>query len=337
MTIEVELTDGRGSSERLKIDKLGSAETKNKPYPLEYEDVTSTSQTIFGFNERHDAEEDDPTWQLRQRTTDGIITKSNYAGNGEFKLRWDQRTEAFLEVLFSNKFSTLFDGSNDHILIGDVPELNFDGNNPFSVSAWLKTGSTNQQAFFSKQGSSNNAGYRFTIQSNEARFHLSGGSASNRIEVQSPNLSLSDDNWHHVVMMYDGSQSGLNGVSMVIDGVDQTSALDIATDGLSLPTSTTVGAQVSGRNGTLNIFNGLIDEVSLYSIELTVVQAQEIYGGTKPNNVKALSFKDDAIYWNRLGDSDSGGNVFPTYIDEIQGLNGTAINMNLSSINVETP
>lgn len=344
MSIDFKLKNGNGIKRYAAVDSLHRIETVEIEYPLENIDIVDTSQTIRGRTLVHDAADDEPVWQLYRTTTDGVISSSEFAGNGKFNLRWSARLTAFAAPLFNNQFSMLF-GSADHVLIGDESEVDFSELDPFSLSVWFKTSSTAQQAIISKQGASNNSGYRLCVQSNEIRWHLSGGSASNRMEIQTQTGStgnLSDGTWHHVVIIKAGGSSAASAVTIIVDGVDQVGNLDTPTDGLVSTSSTLTGFQIAGRNLTTNPMIGLIDEPSAWSAAVTVADAQRWYNNGKPTNLLVDPENDTnatLIGWWSMGDF-GGVTGFPTIANRAgtgNNLDGTAVNMDVSAINVDVP
>ncbi|MDD4877825.1 MAG: LamG domain-containing protein [Candidatus Nanoarchaeia archaeon] len=143
-----------------------------------------------------------------------------------------------------------FDGSNDYITIADSQSLNFTGN--FSISAWFKTNKSGTMGIFG-EGYSTNV---LTI--------ISGGRVilylnTNDCYVYSTSLiSYSDNNWHHVVAMYDTSNNG----TMYVDTKPR-SDTKVNNNCTNLH-STSTASSIGGFNGG-NFFNGSIDEVMVFN------------------------------------------------------------------------
>lgn len=236
-----------------------------------------------------------------------------------------------------NRYSYNFNGSNQYIDIGVLPIYEFDGlNDPFSCGGWFKTSSGTQQVIMGKQGGLNNAGWRITQNSGSLRFHISGGSGSNRIEVRMETGTMNDAAWHHVTWMYDGSGVAA-GVSCVVDGVDRTGVLVVSSDNIVSTIDSGVSMQLAGRNGTNNTWNGNLDWLGIWNSELSVAQAQAVYNSGVPTNLNALPTSSTLIGFWPMGDT-TDINDFPNVNDlSTQGNDGTATNMLISAINVDIP
>ena len=257
----------------------------------------------------------------------GSVTDFRWAGDRLFDQVWDDRDTLFPEAPFSNNRSILSDGVDDHIVIGNVTELNFDLADPFSISAWFRstfTGSA-EKIIFSKQGSGNDFGYRMAIQSNQVRFHLSAGAGGNRLEIRSSTvITPNDDAWHHVVCTYDGSGND-TGVNIFYDNV-QLSTTSNGSSSISGTTQTTVQAQYSGRNGTTNEWQGFLDELSVFNKALSIGEASELYNSGTPGNIATSSIDADNVGWWR-----HDGDVFPTIIDQGSNTSNDATMTNMTS------
>ena len=86
----------------------------------------------------------------------------------------------------------------------------------------------------------------------------------------------------------------------------------------------------SGLGGFSHVFNGEIDEVSIYSRGLTQSEVTSIYNGGVPNDVSSIS---NIEAWWRMGD----GDTFPTLTDNIGSNNGTMTNMTSGNIVTDVP
>ena len=87
-----------------------------------------------------------------------------------------------------------------------------------------------------------------------------------------------------------------------------------------------IGASTSG--GVYS--NGAIDEVAIFSTELSASDVTSIYNSGVPNDLSSLS----PISWWRMGD----GDTFPTLTDNGSGgNNGTMTNMTSGNIITDVP
>jgi hypothetical protein len=160
------------------------------------------------------------------------------------------------------------DGVNDYVDLGNV--LNFDGSTPFSVSSWVYTSSGVPQTYFSKIGDGWK-GYELSVNLGwGVRFYLSGSIGLIDLTI---NGQLENE-WQHIVFTYDGSKNA-NGVNGYINGVLRSK--NINTNTLTGIVSTTTNAQISGRGGSSQIFNGSIDEVGVWNRAITSAEITELY------------------------------------------------------------
>jgi hypothetical protein len=162
----------------------------------------------------------------------------------------------------------IFDGVNDYINLGN--NFNFDNTLPFTVSAWVYTSSTTIQTYFSKL--LNFYGYELTINFGTGiRFYIkgsNGGSIDLSINGQSENV------WQNIVFTYDGSRTAL-GVNGYVNGVLRTK--NITSNNLSSSSVIAQSAQISGRAGVSQPFNGIIDEIGIWNKVLTEEEVTELY------------------------------------------------------------
>jgi len=119
--------------------------------------------------------------------------------------------------------STSFDGTDDFISIADADNLSFgDGttDSAFTISAWVKTGDTNNFAIFSKGIYPSTGEIRFVASGNGITLYLYSGSS---YQYGSHNSAMSNtlNKWTHVIATYDGSggTSAHNGIKLYVNGV----------------------------------------------------------------------------------------------------------------------
>jgi hypothetical protein len=158
-----------------------------------------------------------------------------------------------------------FNGASNYVDFGNSTG-NFERTQAFSVELWFKTANTGQQIFLSKMKSTENyEGWEIYFDgtsTNRIVFDLKSNIAStNMIRVYCSPSVVADNNWHHLVVTYDGS-SNATGVKFYFDGSLKTNGIIYNTLTASILTSTAF--QLSGRgNGALGIA-GLLDEVIIY-------------------------------------------------------------------------
>jgi len=150
-----------------------------------------------------------------------------------------------------------FDGDGDHVNVVNSTSLLMSQLQKMTVSVWYKT---------------TQAGYMQLIGRGYTVWELQFHSASrpnlyiNIIEHSGIDGSLPrDGNWHHVVALFDDDA---NTITYYIDGVFSTTLTGITQ---SIPVSSN-GLDIGRRfgAGSVEYFNGLIDDVGVFNVALTV-------------------------------------------------------------------
>jgi hypothetical protein len=167
-----------------------------------------------------------------------------------------------------------FDGSNDFVGVGDIGVI--DGVANATLSGWIKRGATNAHITFGKHDTSSG---RFAINFyNDGNVYFNVGDGSGTPYAY---FVSNDTDWHHVVMAYDGSQSGnANRLKVYFDGVQQT-----LTFSGTIP-ATTYASSIDefriGRNASNGFYsNGFIDEVRLYTRTLSTSEIVALYNASR--------------------------------------------------------
>lgn len=193
----------------------------------------------------------DPTADYRVMTADGsgnLETEYDFDGTRYITFGYAPQVEVVRSVYF--------DGSADYIDVEDNLDLDPTG---FTISAWVKRDAADSgtKSILSKRDLSFTQGYDLRIL-NDNRIEMYWKNGTNQITTS--NASIPDDEWHHVAVIYDGSNA-----SLYIDGV-----LDIS-QGKTAPTNTTDSFLVAaaGKGTTTQHFRGNIDEVRVWDTTLT--------------------------------------------------------------------
>ena len=223
---------------------------------------------------------------------------------------------------FSNVYSLNFDGVDDYVDCGDSNVFSFgDGvtDTAFSASMWINpTVIQNSSAFYGK-ATTNNQEY-------EIRFGSGGSGSGMRFRVYSAsnggylmsrtNLIFNTGQWYHIVCTYDGSQD-TSGLNVYVDSIiPSTTKVDNAYTGMENTASSLTIGQIDST-----FFEGNMDEISLFNIELTAAQVLAIYNSGTPTN---LTSHAGLIGWWRMGDS----GAYPIINDSSTNTNnGTMTNM----------
>jgi hypothetical protein len=244
---------------------------------------------------------------------------------------------------FTNIYSLNFDGIDDIVLCqsdlaGNLNQI--DG--AITVSAWVKTTETTvyKWAVTRDRGGGGNRDWNLL----KDNFYGGGGrmywllwnTNSDLLQVRltsandpqgDPMIVMNDGNWHHIVAVYDGSDTAY----LYTDGVLQ-GTTTLAGFG-SFPLRTTARTCIGGyNNGSLPTalvasWVGDIDEVAIWDSALNSTQISSIYNSGVPNNISSLS----SLSWYRFEEG-SG----TTAIDSGTGGNNGTINGATYSTDVPT-
>jgi hypothetical protein len=162
-----------------------------------------------------------------------------------------------------------FDGVNDYINMGNV--LDFDGSTPFSFSFWVNPTTVGNRNIINKLTEVNN-GYIIYFLNDRLEFGLSNNTPSNLMGVRT-NATYTTG-MQHFTVSYDGSKSP-SGISIVHNGINQT--LTTIVDTLTGSISTTADFSLGRNLSSVGWFNGIIDELAVFSKELTLSESVELY------------------------------------------------------------
>jgi len=215
---------------------------------------------------------------------------------------------------FASTNSFTFDGIDDIVTMGNVLNMANDGTDAFTISCWFKTTDYNTQILVGKQtNASPYNGYNFTVSASQIGFFLGTLTSSALIQGTTPVIpSVTDGNWHHLALTYDGSQD-ISGFTIYYDNYTPA----ITTNKNNTPTSVsnnadfTIGARGTAGSNAGNV-NGNIDEVAYFNSELSASDISTIYGTGAPSDISSIS---GLVSWWRFEgtgttatDSGSGGN-----------------------------
>ncbi len=177
-----------------------------------------------------------------------------------------------------------FDGTNDTASIPDNDAIDFNFNQDFTVSFWLKDGggNANNDSILTKGGST----YPYRFRYNEVdslKFVRYDGSV-----VAGPNgtKTINDGNWHHIAGVKRGST-----LYLYIDGVQHLTATDTTT-----ATTTNANAITLGSESGAQFYAGTLDELRIFASGLTADQIKLEYNRGASQVLGALSDKTGTGY-----------------------------------------
>ncbi len=155
-----------------------------------------------------------------------------------------------------------FTGANrDSFITSSFSAIAGDPSTPFTLSAWVKTTSTeNDGLVYLGDGATGDRYYVLRMQANLAR-----ANARNTSEIQGAGTTaINDGAWHHVVAVYGGTTDRKIYVDGVLEGTSTTNVNAFALSRFGIGALT--------RNTPYNpadLYTGLMDEVQLYDTALT--------------------------------------------------------------------
>ena len=208
-----------------------------------------------------------------------------------------------------------YDGSDDRVVITDPASgiLDF-GTGTMSVSAWVKTTSTNQSQIIDKKSEgSNTAGYNLQFAATgEPYFRVANGSAQ-AIALTSGS-PINDGKWHHVVGTLERGTP--NAVKIYVDGMLKASTTPAA-DGWNIDSIRDV--EFGRSNAATLPLSGSIDEVKIFNYALTPAQVAYEFNQGAP----IAWFKFDECTGSTVYDQAEGGTTNLTINIGATGSNTT--------------
>ena len=166
------------------------------------------------------------------------------------------------------------------------------GSTAFTVSAWVRTGSgvTAEQHIASKSylSPSNQIGWRFYIHSDVFKFYLSSdGGSSNRCFRDSVTVAAS--RWYHVACVFLSSTT----CDIYLDGVLSNGSLtgSLVSSVYATTGDLILGAQATTTTTTQNTFGGSLDDLRIYSRDLSDGEVKELYKSSKNYYKDVLNFR----------------------------------------------
>ena len=232
---------------------------------------------------------------------------------------------------FENLYSCEFNGIDMYIDCGSY--TGFDSLTTASISCWFYTDSSGNNYLCSQWGTT----------TGEQSFALYVKPSSNQVDVyfstnvsyRSNSIPINTGQWHHIVATFDGSNTNAKErVKVYLDGVQYVQSV------WSGPTGTKAGVTSSffmGLRGgfTFNGLEGELDEVSLWTVELSQSDVTAIYNSGTPTDLSSSGISG-LINWWRNGDP-TGTAAYPTIVDQVGSNNGTMTNMTDTQIVTSVP
>jgi len=258
-----------------------------------------------------------------QGATDNTINwgkSQTLSPSGETNITGTPSTPSFSNV---NSFS--FDGVDDYFL-GTSTYSELDGQNKATVSFWIKPPSTivDLQVIASVIRNATTSNHQFQVRlATNGTVQISMDTNSKYIRASSTPLNFNA--WNHVMFCFDTTQgTAANRGRVFINGADATSAsavsstFKIATGSLHI---------AKNQNGHYNNFEGLIDELAIWSGTDQRANVSEIYGGGQVVDLNNLATAPQPTTWSRMGDLATWNGATWTMTDVNGGYTNRSINM----------
>lgn len=206
-----------------------------------------------------------------------------------------------------------FDGIDDAVFLPDDSSLNFERNQSFSISAWVRPDSTPNSGCGIirrvRQDTSQQKGYSFMLEDvapNDRSLFFNIGDrdvAGNTNKIVANSVGkLTFGTLYHVVVTYNGS-SNVSGVLFYINAVstakqNTTNAMSQNIAGAAIP----VIGNLSLQN---RAWHGLINNVSVWNIALSQAQITSIYNLGNGGNLLSLGLSSNLKGWWKLTGGDT--------------------------------
>ena len=250
-----------------------------------------------------------------------------------------------------------FDGVDDYVDVFDsvtVPTAfqSIGNSNSYSISAWIKTTQNAAAHFYwysgatiielrQQQGANSHIPFNFGISYNPSGGYsfLTFGRSNNYAtgaELVFSTADVNDGNWHHVAITIDNDD-----YIFYVDGSTAGSGTFSTATGDCSVSTTTSNMQIGSRStdagvkGANNLFNGQVDELSIFNYKLTSGNITSIYNSGVPNNLNDLTTAP--ILWYRMGEDATFATNW-SLPDNGSGSNtGTSANMDLADLEGNAP
>ncbi|MCB9798234.1 LamG domain-containing protein [Candidatus Nomurabacteria bacterium] len=223
-----------------------------------------------------------------------------------------------------------FDG-NDRITVSDHNDFSINTTGDLSVAFWMKTGAnvTSLQKIFAKGGCSGDSGFEWTVDISSSKIRAAySASNGNSIRVEQSSASLSTGTWYHVVVVFTGATSS-DDVKIYLNGIEGSSST--LTAGYSYSNGTQALCIATGYGGhVLNYFSGTLDEVAIFSDQVTAAEAWSMYKrGANRLKYQVRSCDDSACSGESFIGPDGTGS---TYYSELTSAENGLPSKTLSNV-----
>lgn len=229
-------------------------------------------------------------WKFDENT--GLTTVYDNSGNGKNLTMSGFNDETW--VAGKSGSALKFDGNDDELTRADDDSFDFGTSDSFSISLWVNF-TSDQTEDVNLIGKDTNPGWRLRYSFSNDDIFLQIRDGTNSPSTDTLNSTLRDGTWHHIVAVRDVTNDQLR---IYADGIlQETPVTDSTTSTLNSTADLAIGD--SSRN-----FEGIIDEVKIFSSALTQAQVRYIYNRGLP----IAHFRFDECQGDTL--NDASGNSY---------------------------
>ncbi len=163
-----------------------------------------------------------------------------------------------------------FDGTR-YADLGKVGVFNY--TDPLSVSAWIYPDSDADSSIVASMGENPiGSGWGLFVRDGRLWWHMSQRWTDLSVRLRTKR-AIEPGRWQHVLVAYDGKRKA-KGIRLYIDGAEQET--EVLFDNLDWPSRSDATLKVGGGGGVDHRFRGRIDEVRVYSRDLSPAEARSL-------------------------------------------------------------
>ena len=177
-----------------------------------------------------------------------------------------------------------FNGA-DYLRLANPSQFSFDTNQPFSISAWVRTSDTTHSMFIASNanGLGSGAGYIIWKYSGYPATLFRITDNQNNVFEIAGKTPINDGSWQHIVVTYDG-RGNEQGMKIYINGT-------LDGSGTNIPITNSIASTNPLAIGAINwggyTFNGDMDDVQVLSTQVTSTYINSLLGG-QPSDYQKL-------------------------------------------------
>ncbi|MDY6834572.1 MAG: LamG-like jellyroll fold domain-containing protein [Chloroflexota bacterium] len=246
-----------------------------------------TTVTLLGPMSAQSAEECYAQWHLNEDSGTTVVDTSGNSRDGNAQNMNDAN---WVSGKLNNglQFGSV---DNQYVNCGSIAGFDYDDEVSFEI--WVKAGAANRDRYLFGKGTEQ-SGIGVLIQANgdlKAFLHRPGGFTQRRV-MRTVDTNLEDNEWHHIVVTYDGSGRA-SGLILYVDGSIPTTVDtgdNLEENSIVTSHNLTIGAT---DNGTAYTFrDGILDEVVIYDHVLSSSQVAFRYanGNGTESSSPAVTF-----------------------------------------------